>query len=333
MCGHNGSTDYSQNYHHNDAASAAALSYYSQAADLSNQTGQNNGPVPGATPTSGHYASTLGHISSSAHQFPEHHTGIISEPNGLSYTNLDSHGYGPGHTHNPHTAVAPNQPGIGRMPPSPYSTVDGRNANGGVGVGGVVGGGGLSVSANCQSLNATVNGQTAAHTILQHQGYPQYRDFSSPDSVPSSHPSHQDMVSALTDCAVMRSTGSGQPTVQYPYLEPSLLSRRNGNHPGLSAYDTAAFQEMSCSQLNGSPYHLNHLTSHLHHPAHHHHHHHGGRSGSNAVTAAAPVPTYKWMQVKRNVPKPGKFAKNSARSRLSAYLMLFAREIHACQAN
>ena len=263
---HNGSTDYTQNYHHAHDT-AAALSYYQQATDLTSQA--SNGPVP-ATPASTHYAPSLGHMGTTgthphAHQFPEHpHTGVINESNGLSYTNLDTQaGYGP--------AVAPHQRSI-------YDS-RGHATNGQTPATG-----GQAPGAGLQSLTT-------------HQGYAQYRDFS-PDSVPGGH----DMVSALTDCAVMRS--AGQPTSQYPYLEPSLLSRRNGNHhPSLSPYDAAAFSEMSCSQLNGSPYHLNHLTSHLHHPPHHHH----GRTGQNAVTAAAPVPTYKWMQVKRNVPKPGEF--------------------------
>lgn len=264
VCGHNGSAaDYSQNYHHE---TAAALSYYQQATDLTSQT--SNGPVPGATPTPvpAHYTPALGHMSSGAHQFPEH-TGIISESNGLSYTNLDTQtGYPAA------VAVAAHQRGL-------YDNRGQTASNGG------------------QSSSGSAGGQPGGLQGLapHHQGYAQYRDFS-PDSVPSGH----DMVSALTDCAVMRT--AGQPPTQYPYLEPSLLSRRNGNHPSLS-YADAAFTEMSCSQLNGSPYHLNHLTSHLHHPPHHHHH---SRPGQNPVSTAAPVPTYKWMQVKRNVPKPGK---------------------------
>lgn len=111
---------------------------------------------------------------------------------------------------------------------------------------------------------------------------------------------HQDMVSALSDCA-MRTVASVQtPSSQYPYLEPSLLSRRNGS---INSYGDS-FPD--CSQINGSsPYHLNHhLATQLHH--HHHHQHHQSRTLGNSATAAAPVPTYKWMQVKRNVPKPGK---------------------------
>lgn len=146
-------------------------------------------------------------------------------------------------------------------------------------------------------MTSAVISSAASHQNYSSHHNSQYRDFS-PDSVPSSHP---DIVSPLSDCAVMRSGGSVPSASQYPYLEPTLLSRRNGN---LSYGDPSAF-DLSCSQLNGSAYHLNHhLASHLH--VSQHHHHQNGRSGGNSVTAAAPVPTYKWMQVKRNVPKPGK---------------------------
>lgn len=82
------------------------------------------------------------------------------------------------------------------------------------------------------------------------------------------------------------------------------------------------YSDLACNQLNGTTYHhhLNHLTNHLqsthhphhhHHPSHHHHHHHhtsqarntNQNANSNLLTTA-PVPQYKWMQVKRNIPKP-----------------------------
>ena len=129
-----------------------------------------------------------------------------------------------------------------------------------------------------------------------HQSYPhsQYREFSS-ENIPAGH--HQDMVSALSDCAMRTAAAAQAPSSQYPYLEPSLLSRRNGN---ISSYGDSFPDITACSQINGSTqYHLNHhLASHLHH--------HQSRTPGNSITAAAPVPTYKWMQVKRNVPKPGK---------------------------
>ncbi|KAI1290413.1 Homeobox -like protein [Halotydeus destructor] len=341
---HSGPTsDYSasQNYHHHHET-AAALSYYSQAADLSGQ-GSASGPVPGATPTSAHGygAPGLGHLGPGGHQFADHHGGIISENNGLSYTNLDTQGYPTG-TGGVLPGHHPSQRSIYEVRTSAQNgSNNGQNGSSG------------QSPTSLQSALSGHSGPGGGVTGSVGPGYPQYRDYS-PESVPSGH----DMVSALTDCAVMRaaavgavaaasSGGSVQPSTtsgQYPYLEPSLLSRRPGatngsvaghhhpsaahhghhphHHPSLAYEQAFAAAEMSaCSQLNGNPYHLNHLSSHLHHSVsnhpHHGHHgghlsHHGGRGGApgglsgphSAVAAAAPVPTYKWMQVKRNVPKP-----------------------------
>ena len=88
-------------------------------------------------------------------------------------------------------------------------------------------------------------------------------------------------------------------------------------HGGFSAYlDNSAVAAAAYSQ---SPYSIYGQ----HHPAHSLHksirgHDFGGSSypaefASAAAAAAKPapaVPTYKWMQVKRNVPKPGESQKN-----------------------
>lgn len=191
----------------------------------------------------------------------------LSETNGLSYTNLDANGY-------PTSAASK----LGHFSPNENQRQQTLSA---------MSGSVISSAASHQSYSSSSHNS-------------QYRDFSSVEtSVPSSHPE----LSSLSDCAVMRSSvvpGSVPSSAQYPYLEPGLLPRRNGN----LSYGGEAF-DISCSQLNGSAYHLNHL-SHLHVSPHHHHHHHpNGRT--NSVSAAAPVPTYKWMQVKRNVPKPGEY--------------------------
>jgi hypothetical protein len=156
----------------------------------------------------------------------------------------------------------------------------------------------------------------------------QYRDYSPPESVPSSHPDNG-LVSSLSDCAVMTSLPGSTPgtttvsptpvSPQLTYLEPSRRNQVAWNG-GVSltpfgtpdvASMTSSFSDISCSQLNGSPYHHyspHHLASQLHHPHHHHPHHHShlhhGRSGNGAPSA--PVVVHKWMQIKRNVPKPGK---------------------------
>lgn len=273
---HNGSTDY-QNYHHNHPD----LAYYQASNDLSAPA--SSGIIGGGAPTTSHYAPTL-HMSG-AHQFGD---GIINETNGLSYTNLDTQ---------PNYATNPVPPHHQRL--SHYS--DTRT-------GAVVAQGpplGPPLAQGPPQLSVTPTHQTYSH---------QYRDFPHTEAGQLSS-GHQEMLSALSDCAV-RTGISGGPTAssQYPtYLDASLLRARNGSsahQTGLHSghYSEAQqFADMTCSQLNGSAYHLNHLASHLH-PAHHHHHHSAntrhGPSQSNSVIAAAPVPQYKWMQVKRNIPKP-----------------------------
>ena len=208
-------------------------------------------------------------------------------------------GYGPSALHMSHPASQFLDPGISDANGLSYTNLD---SNGYPTTHSKLGH--FSPNENQRQLSgmssAVISSAAASHQNYSSHHNSQYRDFS-PDSVPSSHPD------PLSDCAVMRSgvPGSVQSASQYPYLEPTLLSRRNGN---LSYGDPSAF-DLSCSQLNGSPYHLNHhLASHLH--VSQHHHHPNGRTGGNSVTAVNPVPTYKWMQVKRNVPKPGKYCRS-----------------------
>lgn len=275
---HNGAAanDY-QNYHPD-------LTYYSGSTDLSVTTSTG---VP-THPTSNHYAPTLHMSTAGTHQFGDP-SGIISETNGLSYTNLDTQ---------PHYATNPVPPHHQRL--SHY----GEAARAGPGV------------PQAPPIGPSVAQGPPQLTVVNsnHQSFSnQYRDFSDGGQL-AAHPDMVSAVSALSDCAV-RTSVSGQVGNggQY-YLDPSLLSRRNGTstHQALHSYvDSSSFTDMTCNQLNGSPYHLNHL-SHLHHPPHHHHHHHGGarHAGGNSVIAAAPVPQYKWMQVKRNIPKPGELTPN-----------------------
>ena len=316
---HNGSTpsDY-QNYHHSE------LAYYSSPTDLSSVSGATSAGsvVAGVTSTPAHYGPPLHMPSVAAHQFAEH-TGIISENNGLSYTNLDTQGNYGTNSVSSHQRIGhwkmeleegSRQNVVHSQANSQHSsssTATGHSvtvSDGGGGSGGTNSGSGSVVSGS---------GGVGTHPVA-HSSYTQYRDFTGESvTVPSGHP---DMVSALNDCAVMRTVSAPPGSGQYTYLDPTLLSRRNGtmshHHSALGAYtsDAPTFSDMSCGQLNGSPYHLNHLSSHLHHSPHHHHHHHHhhvsgtrtGVSGVSSVAAASPMPTYKWMQVKRNVPKPGK---------------------------
>ncbi|XP_054162287.1 homeobox protein Hox-A1-like [Oppia nitens] len=282
---HNGSatSDY-QNYHHNHPD----LTYYQTSNELS--TASTTGIISGATPNTNHhsYASPL-HMSSQVHQFGD---GIISEPNGLSYTNLDTQLSQPNYATNP---VPPHHQRL-----SHYS--DARSG---------------AVVPQAPPLGPPVaQGPPQLSVTPTHQSYThQYRDFSHTDG-PQLSSGHQDMLTALSDCAV-RTGISGTPTTtpQYStYLDTSLLSRRNSNSVHQTSIhsahygDAQPFADMTCGQLNGTAYHLNHLASHLHHSPHHTHHphHHSAstRQSQNNSISAAPVPQYKWMQVKRNIPKP-----------------------------
>lgn len=173
----------------------------------------------------------------------------------------------------------------------------------------------FSTNESQRSMSSAVISSAASHQSYSSHNS-QYREFSS-DSVPSSHTD----ISALSDCAVMRSSvpGSVPSAAQYPYLEPALLSRRSYGEP-------SAFDISGCTQLNGSTYHLPHIASHL---QHHHHHHHLTNGRTNSVTAAAnPVPTYKWMQVKRNVPKPRKYCCLVSAGRHSCTHLSYIRKGH-----
>lgn len=280
-CGSNGSDAYTQGCYPHDLST-----YYSPVDGTTFQTPtQSNHHHLHTGSTSSAYAPSALHMShSTGHQFLDHHssltTGVISDSNGLSYTNLDTSGtngvYGSSNNSS-NNITAANKLGQ-------YSPDHTRSQSTAVSTPGQ-----LTASAISGAISGSHQASVATH-------YTQYRDFSSStDSVPSSHPEM-----ALSDCSIMRS-GSVQTSSQYPYLEPTLLSRRNGYS------DTSPF-DISCSQLNSTPYHhLNHHTLTLHsHPQSHHANHHS-RSvlpGSNGGSVSTPV-TYKWMQVKRNVPKPG----------------------------
>lgn len=89
----------------------------------------------------------------------------------------------------------------------------------------------------------------------------------------------------------------------------NTLTALSGYTDPSSAFSTDGHN--SNTYLHHHPHLNHHSVLHPHHQLHPHHPHHphhpsarpGGLAAS--VTAAAPVPTYKWMQVKRNVPKPG----------------------------
>lgn len=95
------------------------------------------------------------------------------------------------------------------------------------------------------------------------------------------------------------------------YLHQSAISEEqyHGTSYGSSVKEESHFHPhtTSSSTLSTLPdYHqsavpLHHMHQNSPHHPHHHHQPHGGSSTSSQSN----VPTYKWMQVKRNVPKPG----------------------------
>lgn len=283
---HNGtsSTDY-QNYHHPE------LAYYSTQADLAVAT--SNGVGSGAP---NHYVSPLHMSNPGTHQFSEP-AGIINETNGLSYTNLDTQ------QNYPNNSVPPHHQRL-----SHYGDLRGSSISQGPSLG-------PSVVQGPSQLTIAPNHQSYSH---------QYRDFTHSESTHLTS-GHQEMifkeVPVLSDCAAVRPGVNCPPvsTGQYPsYLDSNLLARRSGGSLNQTALHSTYSDptspsidykfDVTCNQLNGNPYHLNHhLASHLHHSQHHlHHYSHASvrQQGNNSVISAAPVPQYKWMQVKRNVPKP-----------------------------
>lgn len=87
------------------------------------------------------------------------------------------------------------------------------------------------------------------------------------------------------------------------YLHPGAMPEEQyGSSYGPSVKEESQhFHANSSSSLNPLEYHQTAVP--LHHMHQSHHQPHGG----STATGQSNVPTYKWMQVKRNVPKPGNF--------------------------
>ncbi|XP_076335423.1 homeobox protein Hox-D1-like isoform X1 [Tachypleus tridentatus] len=232
--------------HKNETGGYGAQPYGS---DLTAQVyyGQPAEPLPG---TGNHYIGG-GLVSSFPGPDPRGDTNghlphpIINDTNGLSYTNLDQHGYGQqSRLSHPHSGGSPG------IHPAYSSTGD--------------------VSPRCPAGTfgyRNIDYGHSGHEMANHHSIHHHAD----------HPS----INLGDGCGPRpTSTVTGLPTATtYPYFDPLALSRRNG-YGYQEGYDT--IMRDSC-QPNGA------------------------FQGHNlsAQHTAAPVPTYKWMQVKRNVPKPG----------------------------
>ena len=312
-----GASSASGDYHHhhhqayNHHFNGDLSSYYQAPTSeiVHNVNSQHN--LSSSTPPNSHYPSTGSfHAAGSIIPFPDSVPGIISgsETNGLSYTNLDNYGSNPvPHSHYPRISQYSNP-----------VAVQGTSHS----------------TSQCSSqLSSTTN-----HPNIYSQSYREYgstpeQSTSSPASTVKSEygssPGNQngtsnshDLMSPLPECSLARTNSSSSSGgVHYPnYLDPNLLSRsRNGTsvhhsmhlQNGLSSPyvdPSTHYSEITCSQLNGSyHHHLNHLTNHLQSPHHHSSNSRNTNQNSNSsLLTTAPVPQYKWMQVKRNIPKPGK---------------------------
>lgn len=208
----------------------SAQVYYQQADPLTAAAAANHYSLVGGFGTPDprtpplHGETTNGHV-------PPHHQ-IISDNNGLSYTNLDQPGYA-GQQRVPH----PHHPGYGTTP------ADARH----------------------------------------HHGFG-YRQLEYPHDVNALHhpADHQGPVLSADGGRLVTSALPPPSNTTYPYLDSLTLTRRNG-YGYADGYD-AAMRE-GC-QANG-----------------------GYRTSAAMARARlsapqpTPVPTYKWMQVKRSVPK------------------------------
>lgn len=322
--GGTGSADYHHHQAYNHHFNGDLATYYPPpTSDLLNGSGQHN--LSSSTPPTTHYSPPGAfHTPASLHSFSE--SGVIAEPGGLSYTNLDS---------------SPNSYSSNSGPHSHYSRISPYSSSA------------VASSAHGSSQCSSQLSSTTNHPNIYSHSQP-YREYGSSGDQSSSSPAptvkseyassssnqngssgpHHELMTTLPECSLARSSSSS--SGHYPnYLDQSLITRsRNGTslhhsmhlQNGLSsAYvdPTSHYSEMTCNQLNGSyHHHLNHLTNHLQSSHHHSSNPRNSNQNSNSsLLTTAPVPQYKWMQVKRNIPKPGK----------QCYGQVYIASLAACQ--
>lgn len=272
---------------------------------------------------------------------------VISEPNGLSYTNLDTLGGGGVGSYGPNaTNSGLSHSHFSRI--SQYSAPQGPVT--------------AHSTSQCSSQQLSANSTpTSNHGSIYSQPYREYGasseqqqqqatsspvpasvkseygsgsgSSSTPNGTPGSSLHHENshLMSPISECSLGRTSSSSSGSAHYPnYLEHSaaLMSGRTRNGASASAVSSAMhhpmhlhqnglcaaysvessshYPEMTCHQVNGNFHHsLNHMTNHL--QSSHHHSSNPRSSNQNSNTSlltTAPVPQYKWMQVKRNIPKP-----------------------------
>ena len=225
---------------------------------------------------------------------PHDQQNLIPPDNSLSYTNLDANGYataGSYHHHGP-MVQAPSQ----HLPVSSVSVGSANNS---------------AVNSNPYHTDYSHHGGSHQGSILQqhpHSGNPLH---SHPHGIQHhqahhhGHPSlgHGDGTNGLSGVAIPGATpGYGYPDVtQYGARTHAMtLGAATSGFPYTSHSVVSGVLRDQC-QVNG-------MLSLAGLGAAAHQAHQNPNLIPHAAQQQPNVPTYKWMQVKRNVPKPGKFA-------------------------
>jgi len=224
---------------------------------------------------------------------PHDQQNLIPPDNGLSYTNLDANGYataGSYHHHGP-MVQAPSQ----HLPVSSVSVGSANNS---------------AVNSNPYHTDYSHHGGSHQGTILQQHPHSSNPLHSHPHGIQHhqahhhSHPSlgHGDGTNGLSGVALTGATpGYGYPDVtQYGARTHAMtLGAATSGFPYTSHSVVSGVLRDQC-QVNG-------MLSLAGLGAAAHQAHQNPNLNPHAAQQQPNVPTYKWMQVKRNVPKPGKF--------------------------
>jgi hypothetical protein len=289
-----------------------------------NCNNEQSTPPPTATqpsdnigPSDSYYNTNAGamhHVQDTSQRQGQQHEDnvIITSDNGLSYTNLD---YGTSNTqntyHNPHHHNAMTPPShLADHHPSLYPPTT------------------ISYLTKNQHHHEEMVHQTGhqqeevpSHHVTHHHQHQQERY-----NVSGSHYMHHTATSPDTGEATQYSPVLVQhhqspPPISADYHaihhrhykeEPchQLLSEMHQHqmHPANTTVGAGNGTVMMATPGSTGNFHHHPLHHHHHHhihhqnPGHHHHHHLAQQQQQHQSTSA--VPTYKWMQVKRNVPKP-----------------------------
>jgi homeobox protein HoxA/B/D1 len=281
------------------------------------QTNENICPTPAS-----YYNTNSGALHQHQHQHhaqdtsqgpPQQHDGnvIITSDNGLSYTNLD---YG-----TPNTQATYHHPHHHNTMTPPSLSADHH-----------------PVLYPSTAINY-VNKNHHHHEEMVHQESHQHEEMLSHHA--SHHQQHQQEGYSVSGSHYMHHSTTSPDTPETAQYSPVLNQHHQSPSPISAEYHALHhrhYKEEPCHQLlsemhqhqihsastavgagngavmmatpagAGNFHHHSLHHHHMHHqtPGHHHHHHHLSQQQQQQQQQTAAVPTYKWMQVKRNVPKP-----------------------------